>query len=289
MLAIFNWPFSKRPLASIQRRDAPFRTIWSICHIIGCLGLLLHSNLSAKADNPQTNPGKPQFAVRVGRTYQTAKHRFETEPGNDEAAWQFARACFDWADFAASDSQRAMIASEGIAACKKVINRESDSAAAHYYLFMNLGQLAQTKTIGALKILGQMESEIKIALKLDPTFDFAGPDRNLGLLYLEAPGWPIGNGNKSKARTHLQAAVKLFPDYPENQLNLIEAELKWGDRNGALRDLKNLDDILPGARMKLTGDDWASSWDDWNPRIEAAHRKANEPVKMTPPRKSQEN
>src|SRR5204863_9133981 len=99
----------------------------------------------------------------------------------------------------------------------------------HYYLGMNLAQLAQTKMLGALKIVTQMEREFSIVRDLDEEFDQAGADRNLGLLYRDAPA--IGSiGSRGKARQHLEHAVKLAPPSPENRLNLIETYLKWGER-----------------------------------------------------------
>lgn len=225
------------------------------------------------------------FARRAEKIFAAAKTRFETETNNPETAWQFGRACYDWAEFATSDTQRAEIAKQGIAACRTLIERNPDAAPGHYYLAMNLGQLAQTKSLGALKIVGQMEGEFKLALGLDPKLDFAGPDRGLGLLYFEAPGWPTSIGSKTKARQHLQKALIMFPDFPENLLNMIEAEVKWGDKRGAVRDLTALEELWPTARGKLTGDEWASSWADWEKRrnvVEtkmAGYRKA-----LVPPR-----
>ena len=67
------------------------------------------------------------------------------------------------------------------------IARESNSAPAHYYLGMNLGQLARTKGLAALRLVSQMEHEFTRARELDEQLDWAGPDRNLGLLYRDAP------------------------------------------------------------------------------------------------------
>ncbi len=75
-----------------------------------------------------------------------------------------------------------------------------NSAPAHYYLAMNLGQLARTEFLGALKLVREMEREFKTAAELDAQFDFAGPERSLGLLYRDAPGWPVSIGSKRKAR-----------------------------------------------------------------------------------------
>ena len=93
---------------------------------------------------------------------------------------------------------------------------------------MNIAQLAQTKTLGALSLVRQMETQWNIAVKLDPHVDFAGPDRNLGLLYRDAPGAPLSIGSRVDALQHLLTAVALNPDYPENHLNLIESQIKWG-------------------------------------------------------------
>src|SRR5437660_10303369 len=85
------------------------------------------------------------FAKRAEQHYREARIKFQNSTNDAEAAWQFGRACFDWADFAKKDDQRESIANEGIAACRQVIAREPKSAPGHYYLAMSLGQLAQTK------------------------------------------------------------------------------------------------------------------------------------------------
>ena len=65
---------------------------------------------------------------------------------------------------------------------------------------MNLGQLARTELLGALKLVKEMEREFKTAADLDKQFDYAGPERCLGLLYRDAPGWPASIGSRRKAR-----------------------------------------------------------------------------------------
>ena len=90
---------------------------------------------------------------------------------------------------------------------------------------MNQGQLARTKLLGAIHLVDEMEVSFKTALALDPTYDFAGPDRCLGLLYRDAPGWPTSIGSRMKARRHLQAAADLRPNHLENRLALLESAL----------------------------------------------------------------
>ncbi len=162
---------------------------------------------------------------------------------------------------------------QGIAASQEAVRVVPSLAAGHYYLGMNLGQLARTKTFGALKLVNEMERSFKIARELDATLDYAGPDRCLGLLYLDAPGWPASIGSRKKAREHLLRAVEVAPDYPENRLNLVEALLRWGDKKSVHPEAKALSTLMPKARTTLTGEVWAASWADWDRRWGAIRDK----------------
>ena len=190
--------------------------------------------------------------------FERARTQFQSDVNNPTNAWQFARAAFDFAEFATNDTERAALANQGIAACRPLVAREPKLAAGHYYLAMNLGQLARTEYLGALALVKEMEPEFKTAGELDAQFDHAGPKRNLGLLYRDAPGWPVSIGNPSKAQALLKQAVKLAPDYPENYLHLIESYLKWNEPDDAARELRALDAIWPAARKNLIGDKWAA-------------------------------
>jgi tetratricopeptide (TPR) repeat protein len=219
-----------------------------------------------------------EFAAYAKKSFQEAKVRYQKTPGEAAAAWQFGRACFDLAEFATSSTQRASLADQGIAASRLAIARESNSAPAHYYLGMNLGQLARTKALAALKLVDQMEREFTRARDLDEHFDCAGPDRSLGLLYADAP--TFGSiGSRTRAREHLKRAADLAPQYPDNRLNLIEAYLKWGERAGAYRELQTLEAAWPAARTNFVGEAWAASWADWEPRLKKLKKKIEEPTK----------
>ena len=208
----------------------------------------------------------PLFAARSEHAFLTNRARFQIEKTNVLAAWQFGRACFDWAEFAKTNKEREAVAQEGIAACGRSLLLKPDLAAGHYYLALNLGQLARTKTLGALKIVLEMERELRAAIELDAMVDYAGPHRSLGLLYLEAPGWPTSIGSRSKARVHLEKAVELSSDYPENRLCLLEACLKWNDKKSIEREGKALKELLPRARKILADDAWQENWVDWDKR-----------------------
>jgi len=228
------------------------------------------------------------FAGRAEAEFQRAQTQFQSNPNGPAVAWQFARACFDYADFATNDAGRATVANQGIAACRQLLVRESNSVPGHYYLAMNLGQLAKAEapSIAAYKLVRQIEREFKIAAELDARFNHAGPERSLGLLYRDAPGWPVSIGSRSKAREGLEQAVKLAPEYPENRLCLIESQLQWSDRTGAESELKTLDALWPSAQTNFIGVTWEQNWSEWSTRREAARQRLAEPVISAKPPKN---
>ena len=206
------------------------------------------------------------FAARADAEFHRAQVQSQSHPNDPAAAQRFARACFDRADFATNGAERATLAELGITASRQCVAHDPKDAAGHYDLALNLGQLARTETLGALKLVKEMEREFKKADDLDEHFDQAGPARCLGLLYRDAPGWPTSIGSRRKAREWLERAVKLAPEDPENLLNLAESRLKWSDRPGAESALQALDALWPNAQTKLAGEAWERYWYDWSAR-----------------------
>ena len=224
------------------------------------------------------------FAARAEMEYSRAQKQFIAQAGEAAAAWQFGRASFDWAEFATNEPQRAALAQTGIAACRQALTIAPKSAPAHYYLAMNFGQLAEAEapSLHAYKLVKEIESEFKAAAELDEKFDFAGPPRCLGLLYRDAPGWPVSIGSKRKAREFLERAAVLAPDFPENELNLAESHLRWHQPPEAEKALKKLDALWPAARTNLVGEAWEQSWDDWTARRVAARAEFQKTFKRAP-------
>lgn len=203
------------------------------------------------------------FEPRYRALYQMAKTNWVSAPTNTAFAWQLARATFDLAEFSTNDTQRAQLAEEGIKAARSAIDRESGNAPAHYYLALNLGQLARTQLLGALRLVNEMEKHFKTAAELDPSLDHGGPDRNLGILYREAPGWPASIGSRSKARKHLEKAVQLHPDFPANQLELLQAHLDWKERRHAEKMLPRVRACMAGVEIEFVGQQWEWARSGW--------------------------
>lgn len=230
------------------------------------------------------------FAARAEAEWHRARTQFQSHTNDPVAAWQFARACYVLNGFVTNNAGRADLANQGIAACRHLLAVESNSAPGHYYLAIELGQLADTKrNPAAYRMVREMEREFKTADDLDEHFDYAGPARCLGLLYRDAPGWPVSIGSRYKARDWLESAVAIAPDYPENHLYLAESYWQWKDREAARGELEKLDALWPAARTNFTGEAWERSWDNWSTRRDALRDKVRETSLSAHPSKGSRN
>ena len=221
-----------------------------------------------------TEPAQPLPKAKVGAfdpvayadvRLKEAHKKFQAAVVPDDTAWQLGAACFHRAEFAKDNVERAKLAQEGIDACRKLVAAQPKNPGGYYYLGMNNGQMSRVKRFSALGLVKDMEQAFTTVNDLNATFSHAGADRNLGLLYFRAPSI-ISVGDNSKARVHLERATKLAPDYPANRLNLLEAYIKWEDAAGIAAQRTALRELLPKAREKFSGDDWAADWLEWDKR-----------------------
>jgi len=216
---------------------------------------------------PEFEGRQEEFRQRAKVAFDQARERYWSDTNNVVAAWEFGRAAFDLAEFARTKSERETIAVQGVAACRRGVRLEPTSAPAYYYLGMNLGQQARVYLLKGLRIVSEMEKVFLTARKLDPLFDYAGPDRSLGLLYRHAPGWPISLGNQSKASRHFNEAVRLHPNYPGNRIAL--AQFLWDTEQTILFDEQwdAIVQLIPRAQEEFNGPDWELSWIEWNHQL----------------------
>jgi len=238
------------------------------CCLLTTLGVLA----SVSTATAQTDLTK--FEPRYHAIYLAARTNWVQNPTSVSNAWLFARATFDLAEFATNHTHRAQLAIEGIDAARTASRLDAQCGPARYYLAMNLGQLARTQLLGALKLVTEMEEQFALAAKLEPGLDHAGPDRNLGILYREAPGWPASIGSRHKARIHLKKAVELAPTFPLNQLELLKAHVKWKEHGAAKKVASHVQESLPKARLEFSGEDWELPWAEWSILWEGLRDKA---------------
>ena len=209
---------------------------------------------------------------------------FLADTNNVTNAWHFAQACFACAESAPTEATRISFSRKGISASQTAMARDAKSAAAHYYLAMNFGELAQAEapSMAAYKLVHEVEREFKVAAELDEKFDHAGPVRNLGQLYFQAPGWPFSVGSKKKAREFFLRATALAPDYPENQINLAELHVKGRERTEAEKSLQALEALWPAVTTNFPGVAWEKLRTEWRQRREETRASFKKVFKADP-------
>ncbi len=203
----------------------------------------------------------------IGERLAEARRQRTADPTNVAPCVDVARLAFAATTQATQTAEKAALAEEGIAVARAGLVLQPKSAALEYYLGLNLGQLASTRGLSALKLVREMEAHLLAARKLDPLVADAGPDRSLGYLYRQAPGWPLSIGSHDKARQHFGQAWQLAPDRPEHLVALAEACLQQKQRTEARRLLEGADALWERARSRYSGPDWDGDWADWNARL----------------------
>ena len=104
-----------------------------------------------------------------------------------------------------------------------------------------------------------------------PLFDYAGPERNLGLLYRDAPGMAGQHRQQAQGAAISGTGRQARAGLSRKSSDLAEAYLKWNEPDDAKNELNALDAVWPEAQTNFTGE-WAQSWDDWSTRRDAAHK-----------------
>jgi hypothetical protein len=91
-----------------------------------------------------------------------------------------------------------------------------------------LGLDAREHPARAAAILNDMLATLARAEAIDPSYDDAGPARVQALVWIRAPGWPLGPGDPERGLAAARRAAALRPGYPPNWLAVAEAQAKIG-------------------------------------------------------------
>jgi tetratricopeptide (TPR) repeat protein len=129
--------------------------------------------------------------------------------------------------------QRVRLAQSAVNAGQLCEENLPGAALCDYWLAAALGLQARERTATAHDALPHMTDLLRRAARSDDTVDHGGPHRLLAVVLLRAPGWPLGPGDAEGALPEAQAAVRIDPRHPPNQLALAEALRKNGQQERA--------------------------------------------------------
>ena len=184
-----------------------------------------------------------------------------------------SRLCLYLAERETDQKKREQLAAEGVGFAEIALAQGGeDDGAVHYYLATNLGLAIREHIVLAMDNLGRLENEMQRAVALSPDIDDGGPLRILGTLYLKAPAWPKGVGDRDKALELLEKAARSHPSHPLN--HLFYAEALWDDGDAALQ-MQAKAEFEVGARL-LDANVWGYSKKSWQQEF-AAFRQECQP------------
>ncbi len=177
---------------------------------------------------------QPRTLVAVTRAARDLQQAARSLPNDYDAQWQAAQALAFLADNETRPPFRRDAAEQGIVFAKRGRDLDPNRVECQYWYAINVGWLADVDRAYGMRAVGEMETALKRAIEIDERYDYAGPLRVLGILYLRTPAPPVSIGSPHKGLRLLNRAVDLFPDYPENYLYLAEA-LRENNRAGDAR------------------------------------------------------
>lgn len=135
---------------------------------------------------------------------------------------------------------------------KKAIHLDDKSAPAHFWLGICYGKEARIKGMfDGLSLSDKIKIEMTRVIELDPLYGDAGGHRALGRLFTKIP--KLFGGDLSRAREHLEEAVRLAPDFSTNHLYLAEVYLNLKEYDLALHHLKVVQEFpdRPGEEERI--------------------------------------
>ncbi|MBC8288041.1 MAG: tetratricopeptide repeat protein [Nitrospinae bacterium] len=159
----------------------------------------------------------------------------EQEPDNLEWQWRLARSHYSIAK-RSEDTHHYDLCIEHSSRALKI---KPDSAIGYFFRALCRGKKGEMQGIwSSLGIIEPFEEDMKKALDLDPSIQNGGPNRALGILYLELPFF-LG-GSTDRAIFHLKEAVRLSPNHAENHLGLAQAYYAKNNFASARKSLSTL-------------------------------------------------
>lgn len=178
-----------------------------------------------------------------------AKEAVEIEEWPGMKTWEIARALSYKYENTSSRSERLNIARKGIEFAEKCIKETPDEPACYYYRAVNTGLYYKSKVVGYQSGIKQMIEDCNKIIELEPSFEYGGAYRMLGMIYTELPHTSVRPDSivkdTDKAIEYLRTATKIAPDYPENYIALSKAYLEAKEMKESSSALKRAKNLLP--------------------------------------------
>jgi len=196
-----------------------------------------------------------------------AKYREALAAGEDAfgAYWRMARAGYWIGDHTPDKAAKRRVFEMGIYHARKAVQLGPDRPEGHFWLGVNYGVYGEAKgVLKSLSLVKPIKECMRRTLELDPGHDLGGPDRVLGRVYYELPGF--AGGSKKRSLEHLLKSLEHGPDVGLTYIYLADTYLALDQVDKAREALEHVltmephPDLLPEtveeretARKRLEG------------------------------------
>jgi hypothetical protein len=136
-------------------------------------------------------------------------------PDKTDLIWRLARNYFCIGKRTVDKDQKLYFFEKSLSTAKKGMKINNNSAENIYFMGLYLGNVSlQNGIFSSLNNRYTLKILMRRVIKIDPTVEYAGPHRFLGVYY-HVPPFFLG-GDSEKSIYHLESAVSLAPDFYEN-------------------------------------------------------------------------
>ncbi|UCF36738.1 MAG: hypothetical protein JSU96_18305 [Acidobacteriota bacterium] len=258
-------------------RSGAFRGLIHSCLFTGLALTCLYSSACInkktvlKAGSGEVSAGEleregEQIFAQMPRTVDSARTAYElmvsaarvSRSEDPERFFRLHRAAWFgiWATHHGSGDWKSSLARELIVLCNTAVEEHPERVEGYYFRAISIGLFAQENKLYGRDAMQEFRADAQKAIEIDPRYDFGGPHRVLGALYLRAPGPPAGIGSTQRAYRQLLIAHEISPDYPENLLFLGEVCLRLNRPEESRSYLAPLQEAIPRYGDEADRDDW---------------------------------
>jgi hypothetical protein len=147
-----------------------------------------------------------------------------------ETLWEAARSCM-WLGCYGPEATRKDYVQQGLEYANTAVKLKPQGEEGLFYLGALAGKLAGLDFKYGLDAGKIIEGRMLQLIENKSTYFYGGPDRVLAIMYMRAPGAPLGVGDYDKALSHMQRALHIESHWLENQLYMAELEFRLGKKN----------------------------------------------------------
>jgi len=175
----------------------------------------------ARVDELLKERGDPK---KLEQALQELRALNRENPDHRDIGWKFAMATYSWGsklDEKKKKDERLKLFEEGRAAGDRILEKNPDCAACHFWTGINHALVGNEKgAFSSLSGINRVKDHAKRVIELDEKYAFAGAHRLLGQIDRALPG--IFGGSNKSAKKHFERAIQIAPDEPMNYFELSQ-------------------------------------------------------------------